>query len=58
MKQNLAEILKNQGFIENFLVKIDEGQRGTIRVFLKYTNGRHPVIQGLKEFRNLDCANM
>lgn len=48
MKQNLAEILKNQGFIENLLVKVDDGKRGTIRLFLKYANGRRPVIQGLK----------
>lgn len=48
MKQNLAEILKNQGFVENFLVKHDNKNRGTIRIFLKYADGRHPVIQGLK----------
>jgi small subunit ribosomal protein S8 len=48
MKQNLAEILKNQGFIENYLVKVDEGKRGTIRMYMKYTPGRRPVIQGLK----------
>ena len=48
MKQNLAEILKNQGFIESYLVKVDNFQRGKIRLFLKYTNGRHSVIQGLK----------
>lgn len=48
MKQTLAEILKQQGFIENYLVKVDECQRGTIRLFLKYTNARRPVIQGLK----------
>ena len=48
MRQTLAEILKNQGFIENYLVKVDDGQRGTIRMFLKYSQGRRPVIQGLK----------
>lgn len=48
MRQHLAEILKNQGFIENYLVKVDEGQRGKIRLFLKYAAGRKPVIQGLK----------
>lgn len=48
MRQSLAEILKTQGFIENYLVKVDESQRGTIRMFLKYSNGRLPVIQGLK----------
>ncbi len=48
MKQNIAEILKNHGLIENFLVKVDEKKRGTIRIFLKYSHGRRPVIQGLK----------
>jgi small subunit ribosomal protein S8 len=48
LKQNLAEILKNQGFIENYLVKQDNKNRGTIRIFLKYAEGRQPVIQGLK----------
>lgn len=48
IKQNLAEILKNQGFIENYLVKVDEKHRGTIRLFLKYTDYRKPVIQGIK----------
>lgn len=46
MKQNMAEILKNQGFIESYLVKLDN-QRGTMRIFLKYS-GRQPVIQGLR----------
>ncbi len=48
IRQSLAEILKSHGFIENYLVKVDEGQRGTIRMFLKYSSGRRPVIQGLK----------
>jgi small subunit ribosomal protein S8 len=48
MKQNIAEILKSQGFIESYLVKLDNKQRGTMRIFLKYSDGRHPVIQGLK----------
>lgn len=48
VKQNIAEILKSQGFVENYLVQRDENQRGTMRVFLKYAEGRKPVIQGLK----------
>jgi small subunit ribosomal protein S8 len=48
VKQNLAEILKKQGFIENYLVKHDSKQRGTIRIFLKYAEGRAPVISELK----------
>lgn len=48
MKQSVADILKSQGFIENYLVKQDTKHRGTMRVFLKYTEHRQPVIQGLK----------
>lgn len=48
MKESLAEILKSQGFIESYLVKQDNKQRGTMRLFLKYASGRRPVIQGLK----------
>lgn len=49
MKQNIAEILKGQGFIETYLVKLDNNkQRGTMRVFLKYVDQRRPVIQGIK----------
>lgn len=47
IKQDLAEILKNQGFIESYLVKHDNKNRGTMRLFLKYTDGRQSVIQGL-----------
>lgn len=48
MKQNIADILKAQGFIESYLVKQDSKQRGTMRLFLKYTDGRKSVIQGIK----------
>lgn len=48
MKQNIADILKSHGFIESYLVKQDNKQRGTMRIFLKYTDGRQPVIQGIK----------
>lgn len=48
IKQNIAEILKACGFIESFLVKHDNSQRGTMRLFLKYDGGRQPIIQGIK----------
>ena len=48
IKQNIADILKNKGFIESYLVKQDNKQRGTMRLFLKYSEGRRPVIQGIK----------
>jgi small subunit ribosomal protein S8 len=45
IKVNIIKILQEQGFVENFLIN-DEAGKG--RVFLKYANGREPVIQGLK----------
>ncbi len=47
LKQNIAGILKEQGFLENFIVK-HEKRGGVMRVFLKYGRNRHPVIKGLK----------
>lgn len=48
IKENIAEILKAQGFVDSYLVKHENKQRGTIRIFLKYNDGRQPVIQGIK----------
>lgn len=48
MNQYIAEILKGQGFIESYLMKVDDNMRGTIRLFLKYSDYRRPVIQGIK----------
>ncbi len=48
LKQDMAEILKSQGFIESLLVKQDNKNRGTMRLFLKYTEHRSSVIQGVK----------
>lgn len=48
IKQGIAEILKLQGFIENYLVKQENVSRGKIRLFLKFSRDRAPVIQGLK----------
>ncbi len=48
LKQSICEILKENGFVENFITQVDEKKRGKIRVFLKYSYGPKPVIQGLK----------
>jgi small subunit ribosomal protein S8 len=44
IKIQILTILKNHGFIENFLV--DE-ENHKVRVFLRYTKTRESVIQGL-----------
>ena len=45
LKQQILTIMKDQGFISNFLV--DEKRR-KMRIFLKYSQTRKPLIQGLK----------
>lgn len=49
MKEKLATILKDQRFIEHYLIK-KEKTRGTIRLFLKYDENRRSVIQGLRRY--------
>lgn len=45
-KTSIAKVLKEQGFIDNYLVN-DENKK--LRIFIKYTEGREPVLQGLKK---------
>ena len=46
-KESIASILKNKGFVEAFKV-FKDGSKSTLRVYLKYSSGRQPVIKGLK----------
>lgn len=43
----IAEILKEQGFLENAKV-FSEGPKRFIRIHLKYIHGKKPAIQGLR----------
>lgn len=45
LKMQIIKVLQEQGYIDNFLM--DE-ERGRMRIFLKYGDGREPVIKGLK----------
>ncbi len=45
IKVKILEILKNHGFIENFLVNEEKHK---IRIFLRYTKTRESVIHGLE----------
>lgn len=47
MKESIARILQDEGFIHRFEVVANEGF-GKIRVHLKYTEERRPVITHLK----------
>jgi small subunit ribosomal protein S8 len=45
IKLKLVDILKKQGFIENYLVS---NEKRKMRIFLRYTKARKSVINGLK----------
>ena len=47
MKKDIAEILKNEGFVRD-VEHVDYNKQGIIRVFLKYGNDGQRVISGLK----------
>ncbi len=47
MREAIVKILKENGFVAHFLVK-EENKKKTMRIFLKYTPQREPVINGLK----------
>ena len=46
MKERIAEILKEQGYISNFKI-VTEGNNKNIRIYLKYA-GKERVIKGIK----------
>lgn len=46
VKEQIAKVLKNEGFIKDYQV-ISTGVQGVIRIALKYTPDRQRVITGL-----------
>ena len=46
MKEKIAQILVDEGYIENYEVAVD-GVKKTLKLTLKYYNGK-PVIQGIQ----------
>lgn len=47
MAARIAEILKQEGFLENFKC-FEEGNKQSIRLHLRYLRGRQPAIQGIR----------
>jgi small subunit ribosomal protein S8 len=47
MKQAVAQILKDEGFISDF-ERVNEGPQGTIKIKLKYGPNKEKVITGLR----------
>ena len=47
MKKEIAEILVEEGYVKSYQV-IEDGKQGTIRVTLKYLQGKQKVIRGIR----------
>lgn len=47
MKKAIAQILVDEGYVKSFQV-IDDGKQGVIRITLKYTDNKSPIISGLR----------
>ena len=47
VKKAITEILVDEGYVKGFQL-IDDGKQGVIRITLKYTDGKSPVITGLR----------
>lgn len=47
IKKSIVQILFEEGYIRKFIVT-DDGKQGMIKIFLKYTEDKRPVITGLK----------
>ena len=48
MKKAIAQILKDEGFINDFEV-IEDGKQGIIKVTMKYAANKEKVISGIKK---------
>lgn len=54
MNESIASVLRESGFVEQFLVK-EEDHKSTMRIFLRYSAARQPVIRGLKRISSPGC---
>ena len=48
LKLRIAEVLKEEGFIKDFVLHKDEAKQGAITILLKYTPDREPAINDIK----------
>jgi small subunit ribosomal protein S8 len=53
-KSEVARILKAEGFIKDYTMENDDG-KSVLKVFLKFTIDREPVIQGLRRISKPSC---
>jgi small subunit ribosomal protein S8 len=54
LRSGVAEILKKEGYISDYLV-IKDNNQGVMKISLKYDQNRNPVISGLKRVSKPGC---
>jgi small subunit ribosomal protein S8 len=54
LKAEIARILKDEGYIANFR-RMDDGQQGSLRIFLRYGPGWERVITDLQRVSKPGC---
>jgi small subunit ribosomal protein S8 len=54
MKLELVRILKEEGYIDNFVLS-RETHQGVIRIYLRYTAGKKPVITSMDRVSRPGC---
>ena len=47
MKKAIVQILVDEGYVKSYTV-VEDGKQGVIKVVLKYSEGKMPVIKGLR----------
>ena len=45
----IVEILKQDGFVQNWRLLKEVNPQGILRVYLKYTKGRKPILRNLRQ---------
>jgi len=48
LKTRIAEVLKSEGFIKDYVLHKDEAKQGAMTIFLKYGPDREPAISDIK----------
>lgn len=54
IKENISKILQEEGYIEKYLVRKEDG-KVVMRLVLKYSEGRNAVINGLRRISSPGC---
>ena len=54
LKMEIARILKEEGYISNFSL-VQHNKQGTIRIQLRYAEGKNPVISSLERISRPGC---